>query len=77
MKLNIFNDFTYSISSHNHNINLDIDLPNKIYNVENLNALVSSLNKYQVCPGNPEKEFINIIKERNGQFKNIKGKLII
>ena len=52
------------------------DLPKHVASIDDLNALLERVKSSQICPGNPDQDFVDMIAKEGGKFLGADGELV-
>ena len=79
--LTISNDLSWTAVVHGHQVNSTkcvplSDVPNRL-NSESLKILVEKLDSCRVCPGHPDKNFVEMVMSKKGKLTSINGKQVV
>ena len=72
-------DFTFTIETFNHKIDKDVrrlDIPHLLQNKDTLVSTLKKIEKFEICPGNPDVEFIQFVHLRGDKLTNKRGNSI-
>ena len=79
--LTVNDDLSWMAIVHGHQVNSTMcvplsDVPNRL-NSESLKVLVAKLDSCRVCPGHPDKNFVEMVMSKKGKLTSINGKQVV
>ena len=72
----VYKNLTWKCYIHGQEIkSMALSTVPKILTPESFNLLIQKVNAFQVCPGNPDSNFMSMSDSRKGKFLSVTGKV--